>query len=210
MKKIGALVSGGGTNLQALLDAQASGIIKSGKIVTVISDKADVYALERARTAGIDHTVIARKAFANRGDFDEAIAQYLLSKGVDLVVMCGFLSIMGERFLRCFANRMINVHPALIPAFCGKGFYGLKVHEAVLDYGVRLTGATVHFVNEVTDGGAIILQKSVEVKADDTPDTLQKRVMEEAEWKILPRAVELFCADRLVIDGRKVSIKEEM
>lgn len=210
MKKIGVLVSGGGTNLQALIDAQQNGIIKHGKIVTVVSDRAGVYALERAKKAGIDYAVIERKSFQNRVDFDKAVAEYLLCKQVDLVVMSGFLSIVGDKFLRHFANRIINVHPSLIPSFCGKGYYGLKVHEAALDYGVKVTGATVHFVNEVTDGGAIILQKCVEVKADDTPQTLQERVMQEAEWQILPRAVELFCADRLKIEGRKVIIREEL
>lgn len=209
MKRIGVLVSGGGTNLQALLDAQKNGVIKSGKIVTVVSDRAGAYALERAKNAGIDSALIERRAFANRSDFDAALAEYLLKQKVDLVVQAGFLSILGERFLSPFAGRIINVHPALVPSFCGKGFYGLKVHQAALDYGVKLTGATVHFVNEVTDGGEIIMQKSVEVREDDTPETLQKRVMEEAEWKILPRAVELFCAGRLSIEGRKVMIKEE-
>lgn len=209
MKRIGVLVSGGGTNLQALLDAQKSGVISSGEIVTVVSDRQGAYALERAKAAGIDSALIERKAFANRSDFDAALSAYLLEQKVDLVVQAGFLSILGERFLKPFAGRILNVHPALVPSFCGKGFYGLKVHKAVLDYGVKLTGATVHFVNEVTDGGEIILQKSVAVRADDTPESLQRRVMEEAEWQILPRAVELYCADRLLIEGRKVIIKEE-
>ena len=209
MKRIGVLVSGGGTNLQALLDAQASGVIRSGQIVTVVSDRPGVYALKRAGAAGIDSAVIERKAFTDRSDFDAALAEHLLSRKVDLVVQAGFLSILGERFLRPFSGRIMNVHPALVPSFCGKGFYGLKVHKAALDYGVKLTGATVHFVNEVTDGGEIILQKSVAVLEDDTPESLQQRVMEEAEWQILPRAVELYCADRLSIEGRKVIIKEE-
>lgn len=197
MLKIGVLVSGGGTNLQALIDAQASGIIKSGKIVTVVSNKPGVYALERARQNGIDTHVIARKEFASKEEFDRALCTYLQEKEVDVVVLAGFLAILGEQFLAVYRDRIINVHPSLIPSFCGDGFYGLKVHEAALRYGVKVTGATVHFVNEVTDGGRIILQKAVEIQPDDTPETLQKRVMEEAEWKILPQAVELVCSGQV-------------
>lgn len=197
MKKIGVLVSGGGTNLQALIDAQNSGIIKSGKIVTVVSNKSGVYALERAEEAGIDAHVITRKECGSKEDFDRALCEYMQKMDVDIVVLAGFLAILGENFLSVYKNRIINVHPSLIPSFCGDGFYGLKVHEAALDYGVKVTGATVHFVNEITDGGKIILQKAVEIKKGDTPEILQRRVMEEAEWKILPQAVEMVCSEEI-------------
>lgn len=197
MKNIGVLVSGGGTNLQALIDAQQSGIIKNGKIVTVVSNKPDVYALERAKNAGIDSQVITRKECGSREDFDRALCEYMQKMNVDIVVLAGFLAILGENFLSVYKDKIINVHPSLIPSFCGDGFYGLKVHEAALDYGVKVTGATVHFVNEITDGGKIILQKAVEIKEGDTPEILQKRVMEEAEWKILPRAVEMVCSEEI-------------
>ena len=197
MKNIGVLVSGGGTNLQALIDAQQSGIIKSGEIVTVVSNKPDVYALERAKNAGIDAHVITRKECGSREDFDKALCEYMQKMNVDIVVLAGFLAILGENFLSVYKDKIINVHPSLIPSFCGDGFYGLKVHEAALDYGVKVTGATVHFVNEITDGGKIILQKAVEIKEGDTPEILQKRVMEEAEWKILPRAVEMVCSEEI-------------
>ncbi len=188
LKRIAVLVSGGGTNLQALIDAQKSGIIKSGEIVCVVSNKPDVYALERAKNAGIETKVITRQESGDR--FDEDIRDYLLEKKVDLIVLAGFLAIIKKPLLDAFKNRIINVHPSLIPSFCGDGFYGLKVHEEALKYGVKVTGATVHFVNEITDGGEIILQKAVYIKDGDTPEILQKRVMEEAEWKILPEAVE--------------------
>ncbi len=194
MLNIGVLVSGGGTNLQALIDAQTDGIIKSGKIVTVVSDRPGAYALERAEKAGIDNRLIDRKAYTDKADFDSALCDYMKKMGVDVVVLAGFLSILGERFLSEYSDKIINVHPSLIPSFCGDGFYGLKVHKAALDYGVKVTGATVHFVNEVTDGGRIILQKAVYIQPDDTPESLQKRVMEEAEWNILPRAVEMVCS----------------
>lgn len=194
MLNIGVLVSGGGTNLQALIDAQTDGIIKSGKIVTVVSDRSGAYALERAEKAGIDNRLIDRKAYTDKADFDSALCDYMKKMGVDVVVLAGFLSILGERFLSEYSDKIINVHPSLIPSFCGDGFYGLKVHKAALDYGVKVTGATVHFVNEVTDGGRIILQKAVYIQPDDTPESLQKRVMEEAEWNILPRAVEMVCS----------------
>lgn len=194
MLNIGVLVSGGGTNLQALIDAQTEGIIKSGKIVTVVSDRPGAYALERAEKAGIDNRLIDRKAYTDKVDFDSALCDYMKKMGVDVVVLAGFLSILGERFLSEYSDKIINVHPSLIPSFCGDGFYGLKVHKAALDYGVKVTGATVHFVNEVTDGGRIILQKAVYIQPDDTPESLQKRVMEEAEWNILPRAVEMVCS----------------
>lgn len=194
MLNIGVLVSGGGTNLQALIDAQTEGIIKSGKIVTVVSDRPGAYALERAEKAGIDNRLIDRKAYTDKADFDSALCDYMKKMGVDVVVLAGFLSILGERFLSEYSDKIINVHPSLIPSFCGDGFYGLKVHKAALDYGVKVTGATVHFVNEVTDGGRIILQKAVYIQPNDTPESLQKRVMEEAEWNILPRAVEMVCS----------------
>lgn len=194
MLNIGVLVSGGGTNLQALIDAQTEGIIKSGKIVTVVSDRPGAYALERAEKAGIDNRLIDIKAYTDKADFDSALCDYMKKMGVDVVVLAGFLSILGERFLSEYSDKIINVHPSLIPSFCGDGFYGLKVHKAALDYGVKVTGATVHFVNEVTDGGRIILQKAVYIQPDDTPESLQKRVMEEAEWNILPRAVEMVCS----------------
>lgn len=194
MLNIGVLVSGGGTNLQALIDAQIEGIIKSGKIVTVVSDRPGAYALERAEKAGIDNRLIDRKAYTDKADFDSALCDYMKKMGVDVVVLAGFLSILGERFLSEYSDKIINVHPSLIPSFCGDGFYGLKVHKAALDYGVKVTGATVHFVNEVTDGGRIILQKAVYIQPNDTPESLQKRVMEEAEWNILPRAIEMVCS----------------
>ena len=193
MKNIGVLVSGGGTNLQALIDAQKSGIIKNGKIVTVVSNKPDVYALERAKNAGIDAKVITRKECGSKEEFDKVLCDYMKEKNVDIVVLAGFLAILGENFLSEYKDKIINVHPSLIPSFCGDGFYGLKVHQAALDYGVKVTGATVHFVNEITDGGKIILQKAVEIQEGDTAEVLQKRVMEEAEWKILPKAVEMVC-----------------
>ncbi len=197
MLRIGVLVSGGGTNLQALIDAEKSGVITSGSIVTVVSNKPGVFALERAEKAGIDAHVICRKDYDSKDAFDTALCEYMQEKGVDIVVLAGFLSILGNRFLSVYKNKILNVHPSLIPSFCGDGFYGLKVHEAALNYGVKVTGATVHFVNEITDGGKIILQKAVEIQDGDTPETLQKRVMEEAEWKILPRAVELVCSGQI-------------
>ncbi len=195
MKKIGVLVSGGGTNLQALIDAQNKGIIKSGKIVCVVSNKPGAYALERAEKAGIESCVISKKDYKTPQDFDEAIAKYMLDMGVDVIVMAGFLAIVGERLLDAYKDRIINIHPSLIPSFCGEGFYGLKVHEKALEYGVKVTGATVHFVNEIPDGGKIIAQKAVYIEDGDTPEVLQKRVMEQAEWVILPEAVEMVCAN---------------
>ncbi len=199
-KRIGVLVSGGGTNLQALIDAQKSGIIKSGEIVSVVSNKSGVYALERAKNAGIDTAVITKKECGSAEAFDKALRDYMLSKKVDIIVLAGFLAILGESFIKEYSNRIINIHPSLIPSFCGNGMYGLKVHEAALDYGVKVTGATVHFVNEVVDGGKIILQKAVYINPDDDAETLQKRVMEEAEWQILPQAVEMVCAERIDIN----------
>ncbi len=189
---IAVLVSGGGTNLQALIDAQNNGIIKSGEISIVISDNPNAYALERAKNAGIKTAVITKKS---RGSaFEDDIIALLHENGIELVVLAGFMTILSSKFTSAFENRIINVHPSLIPSFCGKGFYGLKVHEAALEKGVKVTGATVHFVNEIPDGGEIIMQKAVEVKEGDTPETLQKRVMVEAEWNILPRATELVCS----------------
>lgn len=193
MKKIGVLVSGGGTNLQALIDAQQSGIIKSGKFVCVVSNKEGAYALERAKNAGIEAKVISKKMCRDAREFDKAIADYMRSMGVDIIVMAGFLAIVGDELLREYRDKIINIHPSLIPSFCGEGYYGLKVHEAALEYGVKLTGATVHFVNEIPDGGRIIAQKAVAVEDNDTPEILQKRVMEQAEWIILPQAVEMVC-----------------
>ena len=189
----GVLVSGGGTNLQALIDAQNGGIIKSGRIVTVVSDREGAYALERAAKAGIDGHSILKKDYAEKADFDKALVEYLKSKNVDIVVLAGFLSILGKDFISAYRDRIVNIHPSLIPSFCGDGFYGLKVHQAALDYGVKVTGATVHLVNEITDGGKILMQKAVYINDDDTAETLQKRVMQEAEWQILPQAVEMLC-----------------
>ncbi len=186
--RIAVLVSGGGTNLQALIDAEQNGIIKSGEIVLVISSNPDAYALERAENAGIKTLVIPRK---DNTDFEQQIISALENDKIDLIVLAGFMCILSEDFTSRFPERIINVHPSLIPSFCGNGYYGLRVHKAALDYGVKVTGATVHFVNEIPDGGKIILQRAVEVKDGDTPEILQKRVMEEAEWKILPLACEL-------------------
>ncbi len=188
--KIAVLVSGGGTNLQALIDAQNSGIIENGEISVVISNKADAYALERAKKAGIDTSVVLKKDCADRNEFEEKIISVLRAYNIDIIVLAGFMSILSENFTSKFERRIINVHPSLIPSFCGEGFYGLHVHEAALRYGVKVTGATVHFVNEIPDGGEIILQKAVYIEEGDTPEILQKRVMEQAEWKILPEAVE--------------------
>lgn len=193
---IAVLVSGGGTNLQALIDATNSGIIKSGEIKLVISNNADAYALTRAKNNGIDTAVITKKDCGMSQDaFEEKIIDALDNYHIDIIVLAGFMSILSENFTKRYAKRIINVHPSLIPSFCGKGFYGLRVHEAALSYGVKVTGATVHFVNEIPDGGEIIMQKTVEILDTDTPESLQKRVMQEAEWIILPRAVEKVCAD---------------
>ncbi len=189
--RIAVLVSGGGTNLQALLDAQASGVIHSGEIVLVISNQAGAYALERAARAGVRAVTITRKDCGGREEFETKLAETLEEARIDLIVLAGFLSILSADFTRRFEKRIINIHPSLIPAFCGKDFYGLKVHEAALAYGVKVTGATVHFVNEIPDGGEIIMQKAVYIEPGDTPETLQRRVMEQAEWKLLPQAAEL-------------------
>ena len=189
--KIAVLVSGGGTNLQALIDAQTAGIIKSGKISLVISNNPNAYALTRAANAGIATAVIPGKEYKEQAAFEAKLIQTLEEAGIELIVLAGFMRILSENFTARYPKRIVNVHPSLIPSFCGKGFYGLHVHEAALAYGVKVTGATVHFVNEIPDGGEIILQKSVKIRKGDTPEILQRRVMEQAEWKILPRAVEL-------------------
>ena len=192
--RIAVLVSGGGTNLQALIDAQRNGIILSGEICLVISNNANAYALQRAENAGIATEVVLKKELGSQGAFEEKIKELLTRYCIDLIVLAGFMSILSESFTSCYPKRILNVHPSLIPSFCGAGFYGLRVHEAALSYGVKVTGATVHFVNEIPDGGEIILQKAVEIQDGDTPEILQKRVMEQAEWKILPAAVEQVCS----------------
>ena len=209
MKNIVVLVSGGGTNLQALIDAQNSGLIRSGRITCVISSKEGVYALERAKNNGIKTRTIVRKAYPDAVTYSQAILDALQEEQADLVVYAGFMTILDELVMKAMPNKMMNVHPALIPSFCGKGYYGLRVHEEALKKGVKITGATVHFVTEVCDGGPIILQKAVAVQEDDTPETLQRRVMEQAEWQILPQAVALFCDDKLEVRGGRVYIKDE-
>ncbi len=205
MKNIVVLVSGGGTNLQALIDAEKRGELGNGKITCVIASKADAYALERAKNNGIKAVTLIRKDYADVAAYSKAMTESLQAEKADLVVYAGFMTILDEQVCNAFPYKMMNVHPALIPSFCGKGFYGLHVHEAALAKGVKLSGATVHFVTEECDGGPIILQKAVEVKNGDTPETLQKRIMEEAEWKILPKAVQLFCDDKIsIVDGKAV------
>lgn len=188
--RIAVLVSGGGTNLQALIDAQKSGIITDGEIVVVISSAENAFALKRAQAAGIDNFTITKKQSGSQEDFEKNLIEKIEEYKIDIIVLAGFMSILSASFTALYPQRIINVHPALIPSFCGKGYYGLKVHKAALDYGVKVTGATVHFVNEIPDGGKIILQKAVEVKDTDTPEILQKRVMQQAEWSILPKAVQ--------------------
>ncbi len=195
MIKIAVLVSGGGTNLQALIDAEKAGLITAGKISLVVASRADAYALERAANAGIPSAVASRKAFATPEEYDQALLNILKENDIQLVVMAGFLSIVGEALIEEYRDRILNIHPSLLPSFGGQGFYGLKVHEAALERGVKVTGATVHYVNEIPDGGRIILQKAVEIREDDTPEILQRRVMEEAEWKLLPAAVEKVCKE---------------
>ena len=199
--KIAVLVSGGGTNLQALIDAQKQGIITSGKIEVVISSKPDAYAIERAEKAGIPAAVASRRELGSREAFEGRIKDILKEYEIDVIVLAGFMSILSEDFVKAYPKRILNVHPSLIPSFCGEGFYGLRVHEAALEYGVKVTGATVHYVNEIADGGEIIMQKAVAIREGDTPEKLQKRVMRLAEWKILPRATEKVCAD--IIKNRK-------
>ena len=207
MLKIGVLVSGGGTNLQAIMDAiDTQGI--PAKIVSVVSSNPNAYALERAKNKGIEAVTMRKRDYADAKAYDIALAEHFKSRGVGLVVLAGFMTILGETFVNEFENKIMNIHPALIPSFCGDGFYGLHVHEAVLAKGVKLTGATVHFVSPITDGGPIILQKAVEVLDDDTPEVLQKRVMEQAEWKIFPEAIRLFAEGKLQVEGNKVRIKK--
>ena len=197
LQNIAVLVSGGGTNLQALIDAQASGTIKSGTIKLVLANKADAYALERAHKAGIATETVLRRELGSQAAFEDKIKQILAAYEIDIIVLAGFMSILSADFTSAYPRRILNVHPSLIPSFCGQGFYGLRVHEAALAKGVKVTGATVHFVNEIPDGGEIILQKAVRVLAGDTPEKLQKRVMKQAEWKLLPAATELVCAARM-------------
>ena len=204
MLKVGVLVSGGGTNLQAILDNIESGYINNAKIVTVISSNPEAYALKRAEKYGINAVCIKKKDFSDEESFLNAMEKHLDSFGVELIVLAGFMTVLGKSFTEKYKNKIINIHPALIPSFCGGGFYGLKVHEEALKKGVKVTGATVHFVNEETDGGPIILQKAVEVQDDDTPEILQKRVMEQAEWKIFPEAVKLISEGKIVVEGNKV------
>lgn len=208
MKNIVVLVSGGGTNLQALIDAQKNGIITSGRISCVISSKEGAYALERASSNGIKTRVIPRKEYPDSVSYSKDILAALREENADLVIYAGFMTILDEMVSRAYPNAIMNVHPALIPSFCGKGFYGLHVHEAVLASGVKLTGATVHFANEVCDGGPIIMQKAIEVRNDDTPQTLQRRVMEQAEWDILPRAAALFCDGKIKVENGIARITE--
>ena len=208
MKRIAVLVSGGGTNLQALIDAQARGEL-GGEIAAVISSKAGAYALERAAKAGIPGYVLPRKEFDSNRAMTIALVDMLKDMNIDLVVLAGCMIIFTQELVDAYPNAIMNVHPALIPSFCGEGFYGLHVHEHALAYGVKLSGATVHFVSAECDGGPIIAQKAVEVRPDDTPETLQKRIMEEAEWKLLPEAVRLFCEDKLAVEGRTVIVKEK-
>lgn len=193
MIRIAVLVSGGGTNLQALIDAQKSGAFPQGEIVLVLASNQKAYALHRAENAGIETAVVSRKSFEDPAQYDQAIVKTLRDHQIDLVVLAGFLSILGKPVIDAYPQRILNIHPSLIPSFCGAGFYGLRVHQAALDYGVKVTGATVHLVNEIPDGGRILLQKAVEVQPGDTPEILQRRVMEEAEWKILPQAVAMLC-----------------
>ena len=206
-KRIAVLVSGGGTNLQALIDAGQRGELGGGEIAAVISSKAGAYALERAAKAGIPGYVLPRKSFESNQAMTIALVDMMKDMNIDLVVLAGCMIIFTQELIDAYPNAIMNVHPALIPSFCGQGFYGLHVHEEALKYGVKLSGATVHFVSEECDGGPIIAQKAVAVHHDDTPEILQKRIMEEAEWKILPEAVRLFCEDRISVEGRKVIIK---
>lgn len=208
MKNIVVLVSGGGTNLQALIDAQNSNLIKNGRITCVISSNPNAYALVRAKENNIDTDVIKRKDFDSFDEYDSALTELIKSKNADLVVLAGFVTILGHKVISNYENKIINIHPALIPSFCGEGYYGLHVHEAALKKGVKLSGATVHFVNEECDGGPIIMQKAVEVHSGDTPEILQKRIMEQAEWKILPKAVSLFCEDKIEVKNNIAIIKQ--
>jgi phosphoribosylglycinamide formyltransferase-1 len=206
MKNICVLVSGGGTNLQAIIDAQNSGIIKEGRVTCVISSKDGVYALERAKNAGIPTVVIPRREYPDSVSYSKAILAELDRQKADLVVLAGFMTILDECVTKAYNYKIINVHPALIPSFCGEGYYGLKVHEKALEYGVKVSGATIHFVNEKADAGAIIMQGTVNVENGDTPEILQRRIMENVEWKLLPKAISLFCEDRITIKDGKAYI----
>lgn len=208
-KRIAVLVSGGGTNLQALIDAQSRGELKNGLLAAVVSSREGAFALERAAVAGIPGYVVARRSFPDNRSMTAALVSQLRALDIDLVVLAGFMHILTEEMVAAYPNAILNVHPALIPSFCGAGYYGLHVHEAALAYGVKVTGATVHFVNEEPDGGPIVLQKAVDIREGDTPEALQRRVMEEAEWVILPKAVSLFCEGRLSVDGRTVKVKNK-
>ena len=208
MLNIGVLVSGGGTNLQKLIDAEKAGTSENGKRRVVIASTPEAYALKRAEQAGIEHFALRRKDYPDVDTYSQALIDALKERDIDLVVLAGFLTITGDNFVEAFRNRIINVHPALLPAFGGKGYYGLHVHEAALARGVKVTGATVHFVNEICDGGPIILQKAVAVQEGDTPETLQRRVMEEAEWILLPQAVSLFCQGKLTVEDSTVHIAQ--
>lgn len=209
MLNIAVLVSGGGTNLQALIDAQNRSEILGGRIAVVISSKAEAYALERAEKAGIPTETLIRKEYSTQEDYDAALLRILGRYQIGLIVLAGFMTIISDNVIRHYENKIINVHPSLIPSFCGAGFYGLRVHRAVLERGVKLTGATVHFVNEVCDGGPIILQKAVKVLEGDTPEILQRRVMEQAEWILLPKAVALFCEGKITVHNGKTKIRED-
>ena len=206
MLKLGILVSGGGTNLQAIIEKIHNGYLAGCEIVTVVSSRAGAYALERAKNNGIPTACISRKGFASMEEYNQALVEHFRQQGVELVVLAGFLSMLGEAFIEAYKNRIINIHPSLIPAFCGKGYYGIVPHQKALEYGVKVTGATVHFVDLEYDSGTIILQKAVAVLEDDTPETLQLRVMQEAEWELLPRAIKLFSERRLMLEGRRVRI----
>lgn len=209
MLNIAVLVSGGGTNLQALIDAERAGAIPGGRIALVLSGRPGAFALRRAEQAGIPADVLVRKRFSAQDEYDAALLALLRKNKIDLTVLAGFLTMIGPAVIREYENRIMNIHPSLLPSFCGEGYYGLRVHEAALRRGVKVTGATVHFVNEICDGGPIILQKAVAVEPGDTPEALQRRVMEQAEWKLLPRAVALFCAGRLTVADGHVKIEGE-
>ena len=206
--RIAVLVSGGGTNLQALIDAEKSGVLKSGEIVLVLSNKPGAYALKRAADAGIRTETVEKKDFPDRAAFEAEIISRLEQSDAELIILAGFMCILSADFTARYPKRIINVHPSLIPSFCGEGFYGLKVHKAALDYGVKVSGATIHFVNEKADAGAVILQGTVDIKPDDTPEILQRRIMENVEWKLLPKAVSLFCQDKIEIRDGKAYVTE--
>ena len=208
-KRLAVCVSGGGTNLQAILDRIADGTISCGEVVRVISNNPNAYALERAKKAGVETSVLSPKSFESREEFNDALLALLQEVNPDLIVLAGYLVAIPPQVIRAFPGRIINIHPSLIPSFCGKGYYGLKVHEAALARGVKVTGATVHFVDEGMDSGPIILQKAVAIQDGDTPEVLQRRVMEQAEWQILPRAIELFCEDRIEIKGHTTAIRPD-